>query len=75
MGAMDRLAALVSAPKPWLITTTFADGRTRMLRQPREDMARSFANRESRKIGRDLIDRATNATVRVVRVSVDYAPE
>lgn len=75
MNVMDRLNALAAAPKPWLVTTTYADGSVRILRQPREAMARSYAADVSRKIGRKLIDRDTGATVMVVSVDVDYLPE
>lgn len=75
MNIMDRLNALSAAPKPWLVTMTYASGHVRMLRQPKEVMARNFAERESRKIGRDLINRETGEIVRMVRVDVDYMPE
>lgn len=75
MDILDRLNALAAAPKPWLVTTTYACGKVRTLRQPREAMARNFAERETRKIGRDLIDPMTGDKVRVIRVDVDYLPE
>lgn len=75
MNAMERLTALVAAPKPWLVTIVYACGKVRTLRQPREAMARNFAEREARKIGRALIDRDSGAMVRVVAVNVTYSPE
>jgi hypothetical protein len=74
MDLTTRLQALASGPKPWLITTTFADGRTRELRQPFEASARNYAERESRKIGKRLICRDTGATVMVVSVTVEHRP-
>lgn len=75
MNAVARLEALAAGPKPWLVTTIYADGRTRTLRQPREAMARNFAEREASKIGRKLICRETLAEVEVVRVTVEHSPE
>jgi hypothetical protein len=70
-----RLEALASDPKPWLVTTTYQCGKVRMLRQPREAMARNYAAREAGKVGRELIDRETGQLVRIVAVDVDYLPE
>lgn len=72
MDMTARLEALAAGPKPWVVTTTFADGRVRTLRQPFEKSARNFAERESRNIGRDLINRDTGETVRIVSVVVEY---
>lgn len=75
MDVTARLEAIAAGPKPWLIKTIFEDGRVRTLRQPFEKSARNFAERESRNIGRDLINRETGATVRIKAVTVEYSPE
>ena len=75
MDMTARLEALTSGPKPWLVKTIYEDGRVRTLRQPFEKSARNFAERESRNIGRDLINRETGDTVRIKAVTVEYAPE
>jgi hypothetical protein len=72
MDMIARLEALASGPKPWLVTTTYEDGRVRTLRQPMEVQARNYAEREGRRIGVDLIDRDTGNTVRIKSVTVEY---
>lgn len=75
MNALDRLNALAAAPKPWLVSVAYEDGRVRTLRQPLEGSARNYAAAESRKIGKALISRETGATVMVKSVTVEYLPE
>lgn len=70
----DRLEALANGPKPWLVTIVWSH-ETRTLRQPREAMARNYAEREARRIGKPLICRETGETVRLISVTVSYQPE
>lgn len=74
MDMVARLEALASGPKPWLVTSVWSDG-PRTLRQPKEAMARNYAERESQRIGRNLINRESGKTVQLLSVSVEYAPE
>ena len=75
MNVRDRLEALAAAPKPWLVSVTYDSGKVRTLRQPREVMARNFAAREERNMGRIVIDRETGENVKVIAVTVEHAPE
>lgn len=70
MDIVARLEALAAAPKTHRVTTHYACGKTRTFDAHSEAAARNHALGESRSIGRDLIDRATGATVRKVRVEV-----
>lgn len=70
MTITDRLQTLANAPKTHSCVTTFADGTTRRLDQPSRIQCENHAILERRKIGRDLIDRWTGKTVRVVSVEV-----
>lgn len=70
MNALDLIAARLAAPKTHRVTTHYACGKTRTFDAHSEAAARNHALGESRNIGRDLIDRATGATVRKVRVEV-----
>ena len=45
MDITTRLETLAAAPKPWIATITLPDGTLRHMRQPREGMARSWAQR------------------------------
>lgn len=74
MDMTARLEALASGPKPWLVTSVWSDGE-RTLRQPKEAMARNYAERESRRIGKDLISRETGKTVQLLSVTVEHSPE
>ena len=71
MNMIERLEQIAAGPKPWRVTTTYDHGGTRVLDQPFEASARNYAERDSRKIGRCLIDRETGKTVRIVSVTVD----
>lgn len=75
LSTISRLEALASGPKSWLITTTYECGKVRTLRQPREAMARNYAERESLKIGIPMLDRETGRPVRVASVTVEHLPE
>lgn len=67
-------AALVSRmqsmPKAFAVVTRFADGAERRHETATEGQARNYAVGESRKIGRDLINRETGVTIRVTAVDV-----
>jgi hypothetical protein len=65
-----RIAAALAAPKTHVVLTTYADGHVRRHETRSEASAQSYAIGERRKVGRDLIDRMTGATVRVVSVTV-----
>lgn len=66
----QRLAALAASPKPYRVVTTYACGKVRTLDVHSMGAAENHAFGERRKIGRDLIDRETGATVRVVSVDI-----
>lgn len=74
MDIIARLESLAAAPKDWLVTITYACGKIRTHRQPREVMAQNFAEREARKIGKRLIERETGRIVIIESVSVTYSP-
>lgn len=71
MDALARIAAASAAPKTHRVVTTYACGKTRTFDSRSEACAENFAVGERRKLGRDLIDRDTGATVRVVSVGVE----
>ena len=64
------IARMQSMPKAYAVVTRFADGTERRREEATEGQARNYAVGETRKIGRDLINRDTGATVRVVAVDV-----
>lgn len=66
-----RLEALAAAPKTHRVTTHYASGAVSAFDAHSANAAASIYASESRKIGRDLIDRATGDTVRVVSVVIE----
>lgn len=70
MNAMDLIAARLAAPKQFRVTTVYADGAVKHHDTETVGQADNWAAGESRKIGRDLIDRMTGKSVRVVSVDV-----
>jgi hypothetical protein len=70
MDALNRINAALAMPHTHKVVTTFADGATRIHTSRSLQTAQLFAVGEQRKIGRDLINRDTGATVRVVSVDV-----
>ncbi len=70
MDALAKIHAALAAPMTHAVVTRYADGRERRHLTRNVNAAENFAHTERRKIGRDLIDRETNATVRVVSVDV-----
>lgn len=66
----QRLSALASGPKPFRVITAYASGEVRSLDVHSAGAAETYALGERRKIGRDLINRETGETVRVVSVEI-----
>jgi len=65
------IAAALAMPKTHKVVTTYADGSVREFETRSHQTAENHAVLERRKIGRDLIDRMSGKTVRVVRVVVE----
>lgn len=66
------IARMQARPNTLRVQTTFVDGSTRHHDVATMGQAENYATGERRKVGRDLINRETGATVRVV--SVDILP-
>ena len=64
------LAEQLARPMTHRVVTTYADGKTKRHDTRGAAQAENWAVGERRKIGRDLIDRETGSTVRVVSVEV-----
>lgn len=64
------LAAMLARPMTHEVVTVFADGKTRAFPVRSLAQAENYAVGERRKIGRDLINRDTGATVCVIAVEV-----
>lgn len=64
------IAASLASPKTHAVLTAYADGTVKRHETRSLAAAENWAVGERRKIGRDLIDRATNRTVRVVSVEI-----
>lgn len=64
------IAAALVAPMTHKVVTTYDDGRTKEHQTRNLAAAKNWAIGERRKIGRCLIDRDLNATVRVVGVEI-----
>lgn len=71
MNALDLIAKRLAAPRQFRVTTHYEGGATKMHETETEGQAENWATGERRKIGRDLIDRETGGTVRVVDVTID----
>ncbi|MBZ9706086.1 hypothetical protein LB543_05050 [Mesorhizobium sp. ESP7-2] len=71
MTAEERIAAALAKPFTHTVITTYADGTQKRHDTRSAAAAENWAIGEERKIGRDLIDRATGKTVRVVSVDVE----
>lgn len=65
------IARQLAAPKAFRVVTAYACGKTRALDVETVGQAENHAIGERRLIGRDMIDRTTGATVRVVSVTVE----
>lgn len=64
------LSALSAAPKPFKVVTTYECGKVRELACHSAGAAENHASGERTKIGRNLIERETGRTVRVVSVEI-----
>lgn len=64
------ITAALAVPKTHKVVTTYANGATREHLTRSEATAEMYAIGERRKVGRDLLDRDTDETVRVVSVEV-----
>lgn len=64
------LAEHLARPLTHRVTTVYATGATKTHDTRSEAQANNYATGERRKVGRDLIDRDTGETVRVVSVTV-----
>lgn len=70
MDIRDKLAALAAAPRGWRVAVLYVDGSVKTHDSRSLAGAKNFAIGERRKIGRELIDRATGNTVRIVEVTI-----
>lgn len=68
---MNLINAALTAPKTHRVVTTYACGKVRTHETRSEATAENYAFGERRKIGRELIDRETNKTVKVVSVAIE----
>lgn len=64
------IAAALAMPKTHKVVTTYADGDVYEFQTRSERTAENHAILDRRNIGRDLIDRETGKTVRIVSVTV-----
>jgi len=64
------LARRLAAPKSFNVLTTYADGSTIDHLTETRGQAETYKAVRSGKIGRDLIDRETGKTVRIVSVEI-----
>lgn len=71
MDPMDRINAALAAPKTHRMVATYACGKVYTFDTRSKASAESHADMWRRKIGRELIDRDTGATVCVVSVEVE----
>lgn len=70
MSTHPLIAAAIAAPHTHKVVTTYVDGTTREHPTRSDATAEMYAAGERQKLGRDLIDRSSGKTVRVVNVSV-----
>lgn len=64
------IAKRLAAPKSFRVTTTYADGKTKTHDTETIGQAENYARGQLHKINRDLIDRDTGNTVRVIDVAI-----
>lgn len=65
------IAQALAAPKTHAVVTLFADGTSRRFETRNAASAETHAVGERRKIGRNLINRETGKTVRVIWVDIE----
>ncbi|UFS77176.1 hypothetical protein LPB73_07310 [Tardiphaga sp. 37S4] len=66
----SRLEVLAAAPYTHRVTTHYASGATKTHDTRGAAQAENWAIGERRKVGHDLLDRATGSTVRVASVTI-----
>lgn len=71
MNALDRINAALAQPHTHAVVTKYLDGKERRFTTRSAGSAETHAVGGRRKIGRNLIDRDTGATVRVVSVAIE----
>lgn len=71
MTATNLIAAALAAPKTHKVVTTYGSGAMKEHLTRSMATAENWAVGERRKIGRNLIDRDTGKTVRVVSVKIE----
>lgn len=71
----ERLHALAAMPKPWRYVIHYEGGRTVTIGALSEAAANNGASMYIRKIGRELIDRSSGATVIIESVIVERNQE
>ena len=70
MNALDLIARAQAMPMTHRVTTTYADGATKIHDVRSQGAAENFATGERRKIGRPLISRDPGSEVMVVSVVI-----
>lgn len=70
MNALDLISRAQAMPMTHRVTTTYADGATKIHDARSEGAAENFATGERRKVGRCLVSRDTGKTVQVVSVVI-----
>lgn len=70
MDINSRLEALAKAPKPFACLISYESGQVRRVPCLTEGAAANHAERESRKIGRELLEVGTSKPVKVMAVEV-----
>lgn len=68
--AVSLISKLQAMPKTFAVVTRFTDGTERRYETATFGQAENYQRGESHKIGRDLINRHTGATVRVESVEI-----
>lgn len=71
MNAIDLINRTLAMPHTHAVVTKYADGNGRRFTTRSAGSAETHAVGERRKIGRDLIERDTGKTVRVVSVAIE----
>ena len=67
----QNLLAALAAPKTHRVVTVYSCGKRRSHETRNLASAENYATGERRKIGRDLIDRETGATVHIIAVEIE----
>lgn len=70
VNVMDLITARLAAPKKFRVSTRYQDGRIKAHDVETIGQAENFAVGQRSKIGKNLIDRDTGKTVRVVSVEI-----